>query len=154
MKQQFFVYTMVTEEKSKTVQEASGMPAAEPRELWVKHNSLWKINKLPLLNASSFLDSWNTGWEPCAVNLGKKTGSCRASGRKSFPFPGDPSAALISAAQHDCMCIKHHPNGKPTFSSQEHTNSTVGSLETAAMLEFSQLQWIPILLSWVWPGQG
>lgn len=59
------------EDKSKNVREVSGMPAAEPRGRGVKHKRFWKINKLPFLNASSFLDSWNkTGKQP-AVNLGK-----------------------------------------------------------------------------------
>lgn len=133
------------EDKSKNVQEVSGMPAAESRGLWVKHNSFWKIKKLPFLNASSFLDSWNRTGEYCAVKPRENTSSCRASGRKSSPFPRDPSVALLTAAWYDCTCIKTHLNGKPTFSSPEHTAVTVGSLETSAMLEFSRLQRISVL---------
>lgn len=66
----------------------------------------------------------------------ENTSNCRASGTKSSSFPRDPSVALLTAAWHDCTCIKPHLNGKPTFSSQECKTVRVGSLETLAMLEF------------------
>ena len=75
----------------------------------------------------------------------ENTSSCRASDRRISPFSRDPSVALLTAAWHDCTCIKPHLNGKLTFSSQERTTVTVGNLETLAMLEFSRLQRISVL---------
>lgn len=75
----------------------------------------------------------------------ENTSSCRASGSKTFPFPKDPSVALLTSTWHDCTGIKTHLNGKPTFPSQECAAVTVGTLETLAMLGVSRLQRISVL---------